>query len=252
VNPLTLSVISHGHADMLNRLVHDMAALPSLAGSRLIVTLNLAGESFDPSAFPSLDIRVIRNTTPRGFGANHNAAFQACESPWFVVLNPDLRLTHGDPFPRLLARAEQAQVQAIAPRIVSSHGQQEDSVRSNLTPWSLMGRQLLGKRRPLQIDGPARRGKPFYWLAGMFLMLDSRTFRSIRGFDERYFLYCEDYDLCARLYAQGHGLDVELSAAVVHDAQRDSHRSRRHMQWHLGGLLKVWTSKAFWQVSLFG
>lgn len=94
---LTLSVVSHGHGPLLARLLDDLAGVPGIAQAGVIVTLHLATEAFDAGpwpglAWPGLAITVIRNAVPKGFGANHNAAFARCRTDWFVVLNPDLRL----------------------------------------------------------------------------------------------------------------------------------------------------------------
>ena len=120
----------------------------------------------------------------------------------------------------------------------------------NLTPWSLLRRAVGLDREPRQPEGAIRRGQPFFWLAGMLLVIDRAAYRQIGGFDERYFLYCEDCDLCARLYAADFALEVDRTVHVVHDAQRDSHRSFRHLRWHLGSLAKYWLSKGFWSVCL--
>ena len=84
----------------------------------------------------------------------------------------------------------------------------------------------------------------------MCLVVNAQAWRAVQGFDERFFLYCEDYDLCARLYNAGYSLVVDDATCVVHDAQRDSHRSSRHLRWHLESLAKVWLSAAFWRVVL--
>lgn len=250
LDQLTLSIVSHGHGPLLRRLLGDIAALPDAAAARVIVTLNLADEPFDATEFPTLQLQVVRNREPRGFGANHNAAFRLCETAWFAVLNPDLRLPH-DPFPALFDTAARTpRIAAVAPRVLSSSGLPEDAVRSNLTLASLVARRVLARRRPLQVADPAQRGQRFYWLAGMFLLLRAESYRTVGGFDERYFMYCEDYDLCARLYMAGYALAVARGASIVHDAQRDSHRSLRHLRWHLASLLRVWRSRSFWQVTL--
>jgi GT2 family glycosyltransferase len=213
-----------------------------------VVTLNLPGEIFDAAAWPDLDIVVIRNATPRGFGANHNTAFAHCKTSWFAVLNPDLRLP-SDPFERLLETAASlARPGAVAPRIVDSTGRDEDAVRTNLTPWSVLRRKLdrnAGRAR----NATRSDTREFFWLAGMFLLVSTPAWRQVGGFDERFFLYCEDYDLCARLDRAGYLLAVDRSVSAVHDAQRDSRRSQRHLRWHVGSLLRVWTSSAFWWVS---
>lgn len=248
---LTLSIVSHGHGPMLARLLDDLARLPSIAGGQVVITLNKEGETFDASAWPGLNIHLLSNRQPRGFGANHNAAFARYgNTDWFAVLNPDLRLPQ-DPFPGLMrAAAESARVGVLAPRIVDSRGAREDSVRANLTPWSLVQRHWQRGEAARGIDAAAAAQAQFYWLAGMFMLFPSRAFRDVRGFDERFFLYCEDYDICARLWGAGFELKVMDDAVAVHDAQRHSRRSLRYLTWHLASLLKVWTSTAFWRVTL--
>jgi N-acetylglucosaminyl-diphospho-decaprenol L-rhamnosyltransferase len=250
LDDLTLSIVSHGHGPLLARLLSDLVAMPGLAQVRLIVTLNLVDEVFDTADFAPLRITVLRNAEPLGFGANHNAAFQHCKTPWFAVMNPDLRLPE-NPFPALFDAAERwPDIAALAPRVLGPSGEPEDAVRSNLTPASLLARRLIGHREPLAMDEPTGPGKRFFWLAGMFLLLRASAFRSVGGFDARYFMYCEDYDLCARLYSAGHSLAVATRATVVHEAQRDSHRSIKHLRWHLVSLIKVWTSAAFWRITV--
>lgn len=249
--PLTLSIVSHGHGPLLTRLLDQLNATPSLSGTHVVVTLNLHDETFDASPYTRLDLTVIRNPLPRGFGANHNAAFERCRTAWFGVLNPDLTLTEREPFKLLQQRANTVpRVGVIAPRVLSTDRLPEDSVRSNLTPWSLVGRRLLGERAPLEVSHIARRGSRFYWVAGMCMLVNAKAFKTIGGFDERFFLYCEDYDLCARMYNEGYAIALEPEAEVIHEAQRDSHRSLRHMRWHLESLLRVWLSRAFWRVTL--
>jgi N-acetylglucosaminyl-diphospho-decaprenol L-rhamnosyltransferase len=248
---LTLSIVSHGHGALLQSLLSDLAALPAAASLHVIVTLNVPCSAFDANAFPPLVIEVIRNAEPKGFGANHNAAFSRRhhDASWFCVLNPDLRLPR-DPFnPLLDAAGADSRLALLAPSIIGPSGRPEDAIRKNLTFCSLMHRRRM-PRVSLEVDRPAIKGQPFYWLAGMFLLVRSDAFHALGGFDERFFLYCEDYDLCARFYAAGYGLASVPEAVAVHNAQRASHRAFKYFIWHLSSLLKVWTSRAFWKVTL--
>lgn len=247
---LTLSIVSHGHGALLERLLRDLAALPTAGRAHLIVTLNKEGEEFDAKKFAPLRIAVIRNASPAGFGANHNAAFRQCKTPWFAILNPDLRLP-SDPFPFLLAAADRTPgVGLIAPQVVGPSGAAEDSIRPNLTPGSLLRRRLFNQREVLRVKGSSQCSQRFYWVAGMFMLVRASAFRAVRGFDPRFFMYCEDYDLCARLHVAGYSVNVAPEAIVVHEAQRDSHRYSIHLRWHLTSLLKVWLSAAYWRVTL--
>lgn len=242
----TVSIVSHGHRVLLHNLLGDLSRQSAASEFDVIVTLNLADEALDPSEFPGLRLQVLRNTQPKGFGANHNAAFAHCRTERFLIVNPDIRLPETDAVARLIEAARSAGG-LIAPRVTNSADVPEDSIRRNLTPWSLVRRASGRDREPLSARA-TRRGGEFFWIAGMFLVVDSTAFRSVGGFDERFFLYCEDYDLCARLYNEGYSLTVVDDVRVIHDAQRDSHRSRRHLKWHLTSLIKVWTSGAFWRL----
>ncbi|CAM4208621.1 glycosyltransferase family 2 protein [Roseateles saccharophilus] len=91
---ITLSIVSHGHGALIDALVAQLDELPSLAGVRLVVTLNVPNEPFVFEVGPlrHLQLIIIRNPSPMGFGANHNQAFERCRTPWFAILNPDLVL----------------------------------------------------------------------------------------------------------------------------------------------------------------
>jgi N-acetylglucosaminyl-diphospho-decaprenol L-rhamnosyltransferase len=69
----------------------------------------------------------------------------------------------------------------------------------------------------------------------------------VEGFDEGYFMYCEDVDLCLRLRLQGLTLS-KAPARVIHAGQRNSHRRLRHLMWHLRSLLRLWTSVAYREI----
>ena len=243
---ITLSIVSHRQASLVAALLDDIARVDSPHVTAIVVTHNVP-ETIPP--WPrSLAARIttIVNPQPQGFGANHNAAFERCATPYFAVMNPDLHLI-GDPFDALIdefrtgpwADPSPKGIGMVAPYIVTADGIPEDSARSLMTPLAVVRRRLHRRsRRPSAMP---------HWLAGMFLVVSSDAFRTVGGFDERFFMYCEDFDLCARMRLDGWGFEVVDSTTVVHAAQRASHRSRRHLLWHLSSLVKMWTSSAFWR-----
>src|SRR5690606_33557130 len=82
--------------------------------------------------------------------------------------------------------------------------------------------------------------EPFFphWVAGMFMLFESHAFANLQGFDERFFLYYEDVDICARIWETGSKLVVCPKVSVVHDAQRDSHRKMKYLYWHISSMLR--------------
>lgn len=234
---------------MLDDLLTDLSAQQGIENCQVVITLNLANECIDQTLYPNLASTVLRNPTPKGFGANHNAALAHCDAPWFIVLNPDIRLPDPSTLQRLIENSPAAGDGVLAPVIMNSRALAEDSVRLNISPWSLL-RRVLGQRQRYQPSGPAKVDRPFYWLAGMCMVVNAEAYRTMRGFDERFFLYCEDYDLCARLYLAGYKINVLNNVRVIHDAQRNSHRSLAYLRRHLVSLVKVWSSVTFWRIVL--
>jgi len=225
-------------------LVAQLDTIEALAGVKLILTLNVPGEPFlyEKQPLHRLRLTIARNASPLGFGANHNQAFEKCETPWFAILNPDLSLP-SDVFTPLIQTASAENAALIAPCVVNTEGVTEDSVRWNLTPWSLFMRRL-------GVQGESCVGDHmFRWFAGMFYVVSSAAFRQIGGFDTRYFLYCEDYDLCARMHLANHKLRYEPGTRVIHDARRASWKSSRYLALHMNSLLRVWCSNPVWRIA---
>ena len=87
---------------------------------------------------------------------------------------------------------------------------------------------------------------PAPWVAGMFMLLRSKDYAALAGFDEGFFLYYEDVDLCARVWNCGRSVMLCPSVHVVHDARRASRRNLRHMLWHATSMAR-YLRKHFWR-----
>ena len=74
----------------------------------------------------------------------------------------------------------------------------------------------------------------------------AKAFAAVGGFDERYFMYCEDTDICLRLQLAGWHMR-EAPVTVVHDARRHTGRDWRHLRWHMASVWRLWSSAAFWR-----
>jgi N-acetylglucosaminyl-diphospho-decaprenol L-rhamnosyltransferase len=225
-------VVSHAQGQLVQDLLEDLKGCNAVP-FKVVLTLNVPEQlPFDAAALP-FPVRVMRNAAPRGFGANHNAAFAACEERFFCVLNPDIRLPL-DPFPVLLSRLEDPAIAAVAPLIRNPAGELEDHARPFPT-LPLLFRKLVERQNPRR---PV--SEPFQpdWIAGMFMLFRRDAFAAVGGFDEGYFMYYEDVDLCARLRAAGMRVEVNPAASAVHDARRASRRNLRHMLWHASSVTR--------------
>ena len=72
----------------------------------------------------------------------------------------------------------------------------------------------------------------------MFMVFRTGVFKELGGFDERYFLYYEDVDLCLRLRHAGYEVILLPQVSAIHDARRQSHRNLRYLVIHASSLLR--------------
>jgi len=236
---ITLSIVSHQQGQLAQALLDQIAALRDAGLARVIVTRNVPEDWTPRFDQPGVALDVIDNAAPRGFAANHNAAFAHCDTELFWVVNPDIRPC-GNPLQSLAAAFEADATLALAsPVVLEPGGKRADFFRALPTPLDLFRRWGLSRR-----DAPP--AEPC-WMAGMAVALRADAFRRVGGFDEGYFLYCEDFDLCARLRLAGLTIAVVEPAAVVHDARRASHRSPRRLANHVFSLLRMWLTPVFWR-----
>lgn len=231
--PITVSIVSHGQGALVSSLLDDLARCGGV--SSVILTQNIpeAEIACPESLLPRL--RLVRNGCPIGFAANHNQAFRLCRTPLFAVLNPDIRLVK-DPFLPLIDTLLDNNCALVAPVVCNPEGLMEDNARYFPTPARLLAKLLkledgcypVSGKAPLCVD----------WTAGMFLLFRAEAFCDIGGFDEGFFLYYEDVDICVRLWKAFKKVMVHPGVSVTHAAQRASRRRPRYLAWHLSSMFR--------------
>ena len=242
--PILLSVVSHNQADLVYHLLGDIQRFCLQRNPEVIVTINIEEEiPFKEDDF-DFKIRIIHNETPKGFGANHNGAFKLIPSRYFCILNPDVRFIK-DPFRLLTPLEADPRIGIIAPLIINEDHSIEDSARRLPTPGRLLKR-ILSRKKEGQLDYTMNTIIDPDWVAGIFMVLSSEIFAAMKGFDERYFLYFEDVDLCSRMRLAGYRVVLDPSVSVIHEARRDSHRRLRYLLWHTISGFRFFSSPIFW------
>ena len=238
----SISIVSHGQFDLVKELLDDLEHFRSYI-REIILTLNIA-EDFDIDRFEN-GILVIKNDYPKGFGENHNRAFLASSGDCFLVLNPDLRIGNFD-FTSFLNKLTSESVGLLTPKVVHGNGKREDHIRP-FPSFAELLRRVAYRFLPdgSRADFSPKISSPF-WVGGMFMGFRSSVFRSIGGFDQRYFMYLEDVDICAELLAAGYEIAIDSDNSVTHDARRGSRRNLRLFLIHCASYVryfKKWTGK---------
>jgi N-acetylglucosaminyl-diphospho-decaprenol L-rhamnosyltransferase len=225
----TLSVVSHGQGALISSLLSDLDKIDN-KHFEVVVTINIP-EDETPYQNRLFKLSIIRNVKTKGFGANHNAALKLSQWRRCGVVNPDVRIKSLD-FDILLDPFENDKVAAIAPIVLSPEGRIEDSARKFPSFQSYVKRVIFGRRNSDFVVQPTC--YPVDWAAGMFVVFRQDVFRKIGGFDDRrFFMYLEDADICRRIWARGYQVMINPEISVVHNAQRASRKSLRHLRWHV-------------------
>ena len=236
---VSLSVVSHNQTKLIENLFSDLECINGL-NFEVILTINIKDEDYSfVKKFNKLRIKIILNKSPRGFGANHNQAFNNSNGDFFCIINPDIRIANFN-FNSFLNPLMQnknsnildSEVGALAPLVISPNGNLEDSARKFPTLKILFSRIFF--KRMLTIDYELC-AQPYCvdWVAGMFIIFPRSAFAIVNGFDEKYYMYMEDADICRRLNHLGYKIMINPNMRVIHDAARSSHRNFKYLLWHL-------------------
>jgi len=192
-----------------------------------------AAESFAQAA-------LIRNTTNVGFGRAVNQAVAVSKAPLLLLLNPDCQLAVGAIAAMRAVLEAEPTCAVVGPRILDPNGAIQGSARGD--PDMLTG--LFGRtgalrglmpflpvaRRNVVAEDAVRSGASSVvvdWLSGACLLVRRDAFLTAGGFDERFFMYWEDADLCRRLRGRGFTVRYVPDAMAVHKVGRSSETAKR-------------------------
>jgi GT2 family glycosyltransferase len=197
-----------------------LACLESLDGAgEGVETVVLDNASEDGSAaavrerFPA--VRVIEQRHRAGFGANHNTVIRATTGRYVFVLNEDTTSEDWG-FARMVAHLDaNPRVAALGPRLVYPDGRPQSSAWRFPSPaTAALGLLTLGRAGILQSGGNTTRDVD--WAMAAALLVRREALDEVGLFDEGFFIYSEETDLCRRLRTDGWRTQFFPSVTVVH------------------------------------
>ena len=230
---ITVSIVSHNQGDIIKMLLQDLVFYEKI--KKIVITVNVPEPDYEVPDEINHKVIFIYNKYKKGFGANHNSAFQHCETEYFLVLNPDIRLRiHELDLLSLIKAFRDPKVALVAPKVVNNYGELEDNCRDFPTSFSLLKKLFIKPDvQTFKVSSNVD------WVAGMFMLFDVIKFRKMNGFDSnRFFMYYEDVDLCFRIKNSGYKVILDPNQEVVHDARRESRRNLKYMKWHLFSMFR--------------
>ncbi len=173
---------------------------------------------------------VVRLRRPSGYGASVNAGARLTQGEAFAVLNPDI--TFSDPhLPVRLERwLSSPRIGVAAPALILPNGSLQDSARYFPTL-----RDLVVRRRVNPEEGAIRTSGIVPWVVGAFMVVRREAWAAVGGFDERYFMYFDDVDLCWRMKRAGWHTSLDCSVKAYHEHMAASRAPlwTRRTRWHV-------------------
>lgn len=177
-----------------------------------------------------------------GFGGGHNYVLNHLDSKYHAIVNPDILLTE-DSFLTLMGFLEKTGAGMVVPRLTDEQGELQSVYRREPTLLDMAIRMffpsLFKKRQSYHTMQDMDYGKPFRvpFAQGSFLVIRTELFRELGGFDNRYFMYMEDVDLCRQVNIKS-SLWYCPKTSVIHKWERGSHKDWKLLKLHLTSMFQ--------------
>ncbi|TGY05112.1 glycosyltransferase [Muribaculum sp. NM65_B17] len=183
-----------------------------------------------------------------GYGSGHNVAIRKSiemGSDYHVVLNPDI-YWNDNVIERLCEFMDaNSDCGLVMPKIVYPSGETQHLCKLLPSPMDLIGRRFIPiksyqKKHDYQYE--------LHWtgydsimevpsLSGCFMFMRCSVLKHIGGFDERYFMYAEDLDLCRRIGEVSRTMFYP-NVVVVHEYEKGSYKSGKLLKYHVASIVK--------------
>lgn len=236
-----IAVVSHGHADLIKKL----GTLKCLAKEFNVVVKNNKPEDIE-SYCKENGISLIDKSYGLGFGENNNCIFEYCssdlgmkESDHFICLNPDVKVGN-DQISKLieLMILDNIKIAGINLYKDSNYTVYDNSVRDFPQFFDFASSYLSKENKTIIDKRKIVNPKKVGWIAGSFLAFRASHFENLLGFNERFFMYCEDIDICYRSNEINEPITYFPNIKALHLAQHSNRKLfSMHFLWHVKSIL---------------
>lgn len=227
--PWAAVVVNYEAGELLTVCVRSLLADtggPDGAGAPEVVVVDNGSTDGSIAALRAAlpDVRVITPGHNLGYAAAANVGIAATTAPVVAVCNPDLDVLPGTGAAMVVRFDAEADLAALGPRIENPDGSLYPSARRDPGIGDAIGHALFGlvaprnrfTRRYRQLDVDPALPRDVDWASGAMLFLRRSALTSVGGWDERYFMYMEDVDLCWRLRCLGWRVAYEPRGRAIH------------------------------------
>lgn len=229
---LSFIIVNYHTPKLVDALLRSIKAFPPPMPHEVIVVDNSSGDN-SASLIRELhpEVTLVRSSENVGFAAGNNLGAERAGGRFLVAINPDCELEKESFAEAVKYLDGHPDVGILGLKVVKPDGEVEQSARGFPSPstglfgrstWlgRLAQRSKLGKtsvaRKNLLVDPSATEPYEVDWVAGTAMIIKRECWDAVGGFDEGFFMYWEDADLCYRALEAGHKTVYFPGAHVVH------------------------------------
>lgn len=242
-----ISLVSHGHFHLIDEL-GGVEILSKEKWIEICIVDNIGEHGFEQWCYER-GINYLKNDTCLGFGENNNKAFnhfyernfEEANNWFFLVLNPDVLITV-EQLKLLIETVHSNGIRFSCINLFKDTNNKiyDNSVRNYPSLLDFISSFILSQNKTILDKSLIERPLYVDWASGSFLLFDAKLYKALNGFDENYFMYCEDVDICLR-------------ANMIHDCKLTylphiqalhlaAHKNRKifskHFVWHIKSMCR--------------
>lgn len=235
---LAIVIVSYNSRNDLEAVLRSLTDPPPVVDHEIVVVDNASTDttlSYVRERWPG--IRLVAAEVNLGFSKANNLGIRSTASDLVLLLNPDTIVPPGV-IDRLVSTIDaRPDVAIVGPRIVDARGRAELSFGTMMTPWTELRQKALVRGNDhgvppftVIVDRMTRRTREVDWVSGACLLIRRADLEAVGGFDERFFMYTEDVDLCASVRGRGRSVLFSAESEVVHLRGRSARSAVRATQ----------------------
>ena len=251
---LSVIIVSYNSREELRRSIAAVELGAKDLSWEIIVVDNASGDDsvgYVGTTFP--EVKLVRNTHNHGFARACNQGVAVSAGDFVLFLNPDTECKPGSLTSLVRVLQNDRAIGTVGPRLLAEDGRPSRSCFRFHTLWRPtfnlpLLRWIVGERLALHYspEHPSiRGGGPVDWLSGACLLVRRNALEQVGGFDERYFMYFDDTDLCNRLVTEGWGVVYVPAVEVVHHGAQSSKKSWGRMLVEMQRSRLIYLSKHY-------
>lgn len=210
---LTISIVAYHNYDDIKVVIETMERYTDKNILKKIYIIDNGTESIDKEIHKDFinflskynDIEYIDLKKNLGFGKGHNQVLNLINSEYHAIVNPDI-IFKEDSFAKIIQYMEKRKdIGMVIPKIIDQNGDLQKVYRLEPKILDMFFRMFCPKLFPKHMDKITLQDKDYTkefqvpFGQGSFLVIRTKLFKKLNGFDDRYFMYMEDADLCRRV-----------------------------------------------------